>query len=98
MGDNVTAFPREHRHEPAVGLDGPDGLSVVSRILEDASHHLTDNGVLVVVGESAGALEQRYPHLPFVWIELTRGEEGVFLIEADELRKHFGRTGSHRPT
>ncbi|MGH9199535.1 MAG: 50S ribosomal protein L3 N(5)-glutamine methyltransferase, partial [Acidimicrobiia bacterium] len=75
-----------------------DGLSVVSRILEVASHHLTDNGVLVVeVGESAGALEQRYPRLPFVWLELTRGDDGVFLIEVDELRKHFGRAGSHGP-
>ncbi|MGH8533325.1 MAG: 50S ribosomal protein L3 N(5)-glutamine methyltransferase [Gammaproteobacteria bacterium] len=97
---HMAALSAEHRHEPALGLDGgPDGLSVVSRILEDASHHLTDNGVLVVeVGESAGALEQRYPRLPFVWLELTRGEDGVFLIEADALHQHFGYGRSHRPT
>ncbi|MCI0559972.1 MAG: hypothetical protein MN733_15895, partial [Nitrososphaera sp.] len=60
--------------------------------------HLTEKGVLVVeVGESAGTLEQRYPRLPFVWLELTRGEDGVFLIEADALRTHFGHGGSHGP-
>ncbi len=97
---HMAALSAEHRHEPALGLDGGlDGLAVVSRILEDASHHLTDNGVLVVeVGESAGALEQRYPRLPFVWLELTRGEDGVFLIEADALHKHFDHAGSHGPT
>jgi len=94
---HMAALSAEHRHEPALGLDGgADGLDVVSHILEDASHHLTDNGVLVVeVGESAGALDQRYPRLPFVWLELARGEDGVFLIEADALQKHFGRAGSH---
>ncbi|MGH8610883.1 MAG: hypothetical protein ACREYF_02260, partial [Gammaproteobacteria bacterium] len=39
-------------------------------------------------------LEQRYSRLPFVWLDLTRGEDGVFLIEVDELHKHFGHGGS----
>jgi len=93
---HMAALTPEHRHEPAFGLDGGvDGLSVVSRILEDASHHLTDKGVLVVeVGESAGALEQRYPRLPFVWLELTRGEDGVCLIDAGALHQHFDHGGS----
>jgi ribosomal protein L3 glutamine methyltransferase len=97
---HMAALSAEHRHEPALGLDGgADGLDVVSRILEGASHHLTDNGVLVVeVGESAGALDQRYPRLPLVWLELTRGEDGVFLIETDALCAHFGHGVSHGPT
>ena len=97
---HMATLTAEHRHEPAVGLDGgADGLAVVSRIIDGASRHLTEKGVLVVeVGESAGALEQRYPHLPFVWLELTRGEDGVFLIEAAALRTQFGQGGSDGPT
>ncbi|MDQ3564187.1 MAG: 50S ribosomal protein L3 N(5)-glutamine methyltransferase [Pseudomonadota bacterium] len=98
---HMATLSAEHRHEPALGLDGgPDGLAIVNRILEGGARYLTENGVLVVeVGESAGALEQRYPRLPFVLLELTRGEDGVFLIEADTLHAHFGhggRTDGHR--
>ncbi|MCI0559764.1 MAG: HemK family protein methyltransferase, partial [Nitrososphaera sp.] len=94
---HLAALSAEHRHEPALGLDGgPDGLAIVTRILEAAPRYLTENGVLVVeVGESASALEQHYPRLPFVWLELTRGEDGVFLMEADALRAHFSDGGSH---
>jgi len=89
-------LPPEHRHEPSLGLDGgDDGLAIVSRILEGAARHLTEHGTLIVeAGEAAPAAEARYPRLPFVWLELRRGGEGVFLLEAQELRRCFsGGTG-----
>jgi ribosomal protein L3 glutamine methyltransferase len=88
---HLATLPREHRHEPPLGLDGgDDGLAIVSRILEGATEHLIERGTLVVeAGESATALEARYPRLPFVWLEFERGGEGVFLLEARELRRWF---------
>ena len=84
---HLATLPPEHRHEPSLGLDGgDDGLAIVSRILEGATEHLSEHGTLVVeAGESATALEARYPRLPFVWLEFERGGEGVFLLEAREL-------------
>ncbi len=84
---HIAALPPEHRHEPALGLDGgADGLAVVSRILEGAPEHMTEQGALIVeVGESAASLEARYPRLPFVWLELEHGGDGVFLLDALEL-------------
>ncbi len=84
---HLATLPPEHRHEPSLGLDGgDDGLAIVSRILEGATEHLTERGTLVVeAGEAAPAAEARYPRLPFVWLELRRGGEGVFLLEARDL-------------
>ncbi len=88
---HLAALPPEHRHEPPLGLDGgDDGLAIVRRILEGATEHLSEHGTLVVeAGESATALEVRYPRVPFVWLEFERGGEGVFLLEAQELRRCF---------
>jgi ribosomal protein L3 glutamine methyltransferase len=88
---HLATLPPEHRHEPSLGLDGGhDGLAIVSRILEGATEHLTEHGTLVVeAGESATALEPRYPRVPFVWLEFERGGEGVFLLDAQELRQWF---------
>ncbi len=88
---HMATLPPEHRHEPALGLDGgEDGLAVVSRILEGAPEHLTEKGSLIVeVGESAAALEAHYPRLPFVWLEFEHGGEGVFLLDAADLGRSF---------
>ena len=86
---HLATLPPEHRHEPSLGLDGgDDGLAIVSRILDGATEHLTERGTLVVeTGEAAPATEARYPRLPFVWLEFERGGEGVFLLEARDLRR-----------
>jgi ribosomal protein L3 glutamine methyltransferase len=88
---HMATLPPEHRHEPPLGLDGgADGLAIVSRILEGATRHLTGHGTLVVeAGEAAPALEARYPRVPFLWLEFERGGDGVFLLEARELRQWF---------
>jgi len=85
--DEVDRLPPEHRHEPRVGLAaGADGLAQVHGILAQAPAHLSPRGVLVVeVGASREALLTAYPDLPFVWLDLERGGENVFLLTAAAL-------------
>lgn len=82
------ALPEEYGHEPAGGLAaGTEGLDVIAKIIRDAPRFLSDGGLLVVeVGEARGALESRYPRLPFLWLEMTRGGDDVFALTKKELQ------------
>jgi ribosomal protein L3 glutamine methyltransferase len=83
----MATLPQEYRHEPVLALQAEEnGLEIVTRILQQAVDYLEPHGVLIVeVGNSADALMQRYPEVPFVWLEFARGGEGVFVISAQEL-------------
>jgi len=83
----MEVLPPEYAHEPELGLrSGPDGLDVVARIIAGAREHLRPGGVLVVeVGDSAEAVANAWPELPFTWLEFSRGGSGVFLLTAEEL-------------
>jgi len=84
-------LPTEYSHEPENALKGGDvdGLSIVSDILRQAHDYLTDDGILVMeVGYSDADLEARYPNVPFLWTDLERGGEGVFVFTAEQLEKH----------
>jgi len=64
----------------------PEMLSDVRRILRGARGYLSPHGALVVeVGASRDALLAEFPHVPFLWLELQRGGENVFLLTAEEL-------------
>ena len=75
---------------------GADGLDIVAKILYSAGDYLNDNGVLIVeVGNSQEAVDQRFPTLPLVWLEFENGGSGVFLVEAAALvqwRRQSGET------
>jgi ribosomal protein L3 glutamine methyltransferase len=84
---DMSALPAEFGHEPRMALAaGADGLDLARRILAAARAHLADDGWLVLeVGNSAEALEDAFPGLPFVWPDFERGGHGVALISAHDL-------------
>ncbi|MBM2830735.1 MAG: prmB [Gammaproteobacteria bacterium] len=89
--DELANLPAEYHYEPVIGLHaGHDGLDVVKQILNSAREHLTGQGVLAVeVGNSQQALINYYPQVPFLWLDLQHGGEGVFLLTQQELLQWF---------
>lgn len=89
---DMKALPKEFRHEPKLALQaGKDGLIIVIKILQQAREYLTQDGILVVeVGNSKNALIDKYPRVPFTWLEFAKGEAEVFLLTAEQLAKNFG--------
>lgn len=87
---DMASVPEEYRREPELALaSGQDGLDFTRRLLADAADYLTDDGILVVeVGNSAEALVQTYPEVPFFWFEFSRGGEGVFMLSADQVQQY----------
>jgi ribosomal protein L3 glutamine methyltransferase len=85
--EDMAALPEEYRREPQLGLAaGDEGLNLVIPMLQQAPDYLTPNGVMIVeVGNSAEALQARFPSVPFTWLEFSYGGEGVFLLEAPQL-------------
>lgn len=90
--NEMQQLPPEYQHEPIQALQADDrGLAIVQRILQQASNYLTDDGILVVeVGNSEQALIERYPAVPFIWLEMEHGGQGLFLLTANDCRTHFG--------
>ena len=63
--------------------------AVVRRILAGAATRLSSEGVIIVeVGNSAPVLATAYPEVPFLWLDFERGGDGVFLLNAEEVRTH----------
>ncbi len=83
-------LPVEYHNEPEIGFTGGiTGLDLVIRILFDAKNYLTEQGVLIIeVGSSAETLQQYFPEIPFYWLEIERGGDGVFLLTAKQVQQH----------
>ena len=88
--EDMATLPPEYQVEPVLALEsGSDGLDFTRRLLAQAANHLTDQGVLIVeVGNSAFALEEQFPEVPFTWVEFEHGGEGVFVLTKVQLMEH----------
>jgi ribosomal protein L3 glutamine methyltransferase len=84
---SVAALPQEYLHEPAMALgSGHDGLDATRIILKQAAQHLSKNGVLIVeIGHNREALEAAYPDLPFTWLDVSAGDQFVFMLHRNDL-------------
>lgn len=84
---SVAALPQEYLHEPELALgSGTDGLDATRHILQHAAQHLSENGILIVeIGHNREVLEAAYPHLPFTWLEVSTGDQFVFMLHKNDL-------------
>lgn len=84
---SMAALPAEYRNEPQLALGSGDaGLDHTHTILREAAKYLTEDGILIVeIGHNRDALIEAYPDLPFTWLEVSSGDEFVFLLTRDQL-------------
>jgi ribosomal protein L3 glutamine methyltransferase len=85
----MQSLPAEYLHEPALALAaGEDGLDQAIKIMQQAPAYLSADGILIVeVGNSEEALAERFPEIPFTWLEFQNGGGGVFLLTATQLQE-----------
>ena len=90
--EDMSSLPTEYHAEPELGLAaGEDGLDLVIPMLEQAAEHLYPEGILIVeVGNSEYALQERYPDISFYGLEFEHGGHGVFLLTREQLEQYFG--------
>jgi ribosomal protein L3 glutamine methyltransferase len=88
--NDMESLPEEFLHEPKLALAaGHDGLAIVCKILQQAGKYLNDDGILIVeVGNSEEALVAKYPQVPFLWLDLAQGGQGIFLLTKAQLDEH----------
>lgn len=84
---SMDVLPQEYRNEPDIALaSGEDGLDHTHTLIAHAAEHLHPGGLLIVeIGHNRDVLEAAYPHLPFTWLEVSDGDQYVFLLTREQL-------------
>jgi ribosomal protein L3 glutamine methyltransferase len=85
--DEAAELPAEYLHEPRQALFAEDaGMFHVKRILVGAASSLNPGGILILdVGGIWPAVDAAFPTLPFTWVALTRGGDGICVLTRAEL-------------
>lgn len=86
---SMSKLPQEYLREPQIALaGGTDGMDLVRIIVEGAAERLTKHGVLIVeVGNEREFAEAAFPDLELTWVSTSAGDDMVFLLTADQLKK-----------
>ena len=84
----LAELPPEYNAEPRIALEADaEGTELAVRLLREGVRVLAPDGLMLLeVGETWMALEDRLPKVPFLWLELPMGGSGVAVISAQELR------------
>lgn len=79
-------LPREFQYEPQDSCQaGSDGLEFIQQVLQQASKHLTEKGLLVIeVGEHQQRLTSLYPTTDFIWLEHSHTDTSVLALTAQQ--------------
>ena len=84
---SVDSFPMEFLKEPSMALgSGEDGLDHTIRIIHEAKQYLNDDGMLIVeIGHNKEILLKKFPKLQFQWLDVSLGNDFVFMLETSQL-------------
>ena len=84
---SMAALPKEYQNEPQLALGSGDaGLDHTHTLLREAGNYLNDGGLLIVeIGHNRDALEAAYPNIAFNWLEVSSGNQFVFLLTKEQL-------------
>ena len=84
---SVDSFPMEFLKEPSMALgSGEDGLDHIIKIIHEAKHYLNDDGILIVeIGHNKEILLKKFPKLQFQWLDVSLGNDFVFMLEKSQL-------------
>ena len=87
--NSMGQLPPEYMREPQIALDGgADGMDLVRKIVEGAADYLTPDGILMVeIGNEREYAEAAFGHLGLTWLTTSAGDDMVFLLTADQLKK-----------
>ncbi|MDB5756211.1 MAG: ribosomal protein N(5)-glutamine methyltransferase [Massilia sp.] len=87
--DSMSKLPEEYLREPQIALaGGEDGMDLVRKIVEGAADYLTPEGILMVeIGNEREYAEAAFGHLGLTWLTTSAGDDAVFLLTADQLKK-----------
>ena len=80
-------LPLEYQREPSLALaGGDDGMDLVRIIIEQASAHLTEQGVLLIeIGHERHFFEQAFPELDPVWLDTAESTDQILLLPREQL-------------
>jgi len=86
-------MPVEFSHEPKLALvSGDDGLDLTAAMLAKAADWLSEQGLIVIeVGNSEVALQNALPEVPFMWLDLNSGGNGIFCLTGAQCRQYQAR-------
>lgn len=92
---DIKKLPKEYLYEPIIGLNGGSdkGLNIVYKIISCAKKYLTNQGILICeVGKNMSFLKKKYNNIPFKWLKLNNGGQGIFALNKYQMiniKKYF---------